>query len=119
MDLLCRKGFYPHEWADRIEKLDYEGIPPIEVFHLQLTNESVLYDDDDDDTTDVEEKKVDKTINDDNHEHCLKVYDVLQCKNVGDYHMTYLHCDVLLLADVFGNFRKTCTEYYELDPSNF
>ena len=117
MDLLCRKGFYPHEWVDRIEKLDYEGIPSIEVVHSQLTNESVLYDDDDD-TTDVEEKKVDKTINDDNHEHCLKVYDVLQCKNVGDNHMTYLHCDVLLLADVFGNFRKTCTEYYELDPSN-
>ena len=30
MDLLCRKGFYPYEWVDGIEKLDYEGIPPIE-----------------------------------------------------------------------------------------
>ena len=98
--------------------MEYEGIPLKKLFHSQLTNESVLYDDDDDDDTkDVEEKKVNNTSIEDNHEHCLKVYDALKCKNVGDYHMTYLHCDVLLLADVFGNFRKTCTEYYELDPS--
>ena len=36
-----------------------------------------------------------------------------------DYHLTYLKCDVLLLADVFENFRKTCHDYYELDPSNY
>ena len=48
IDLLCRKGFYPYEWVDRIEKLDYEGIPPRDAFHSQLKHESVLYEDDDD-----------------------------------------------------------------------
>ena len=43
----------------------------------------------------------------------------MNCKTFKDYHLLYLKCDVLLLADVFENFRKTCIQYYELDPSNY
>ena len=54
-----------------------------------------------------------------NHEHCMKVYDALKCNNFGDYHMSYLYCDALLLADVFANFKKTCVSYYKLDPTYY
>ena len=33
--------------------------------------------------------------------------------------MTYLKCDVVFLSGVFENLRKTCIEYYNLDPTNY
>lgn len=38
---------------------------------------------------------------------------------MGEYHDLYLKSDVLMLTDVFENFRSTWIQYYELDPTRY
>ena len=40
-------------------------------------------------------------------------------KNLEDYHNLYNQVDVLLLADVFENFRDICIKNYNLDPAHY
>ena len=44
------------------------------------------------------------------------VWDVFEIENLGKYHDLFVKSDMLLLADVFENFRNKCLEIYELDP---
>ena len=37
----------------------------------------------------------------------------------GQYHDLNLKTDVILLTDVFENFRKMCQTYYQLDPAHY
>ena len=50
---------------------------------------------------------------------CEKNWDKFDMKNMGDYHDHYFKKDVLLLADAFEKFIKTCLKYYELDPCHY
>ena len=40
-------------------------------------------------------------------------------KSMRDYHDLYNRVDVLLLADVFENFRDVCIKNYNLDPAHY
>jgi len=48
-----------------------------------------------------------------------KVCKEFQIKNMGEYHDLYFKTDVLLLADVFEQFRHVCLDYYKLDPCHY
>ena len=61
----------------------------------------------------------DEHITDEEYEHAKEVWETFYMKNMGDYHDLYHVSDVLLLTDVFENFRKTCIQYHKLDPYHY
>ena len=42
-----------------------------------------------------------------------------EIRNLGEHRDLCLRSDILLLADVFGNFRKMCIKICELHPAKF
>ena len=97
-DLIARKGVYPYDYMDSFKKFDETRLPTKEDFYSILNNEH---------------------ISDDDYKHAQKVWKTFNIKQMGDYHNLYIKTDTLLLADVFENFRRTCLQYYKLDPCHY
>ena len=96
LSLLMRKGVYPYEYASSCARFDDKQLPPKEAFYSKLTDEG---------------------ISDDDYKHAHAVWDEFDMKTFKDYHDLYNVSDVLLLADVFENFRDVCMKNYQLDPA--
>ena len=58
-------------------------------------------------------------VSDKDYERALKVWKHFGIRTLGQYHDLHLRTDVLLLTDVFENFRDLCMEYYGLDPAHY
>ena len=97
-ELLTRKGVYPYDYVSSLDKLSEKQLPPKEEFYSKLNDED---------------------ISDEDYQHAINVWNTFRCKTIRDYHDLYLKSDVLLLADVFENFRKTCLKHYKLDPVHY
>ena len=60
-----------------------------------------------------------KGISDKDYLRAMRVWNVFDIKNLGEYHDLYSKTDVLLLCDVFEKFIDVCLEYYDLDPCHY
>ncbi len=96
--LLTKKGIYPYEWIDHINKLKSRTIPKKEDFYSKLN---------------------DQHISDEEYQRVIQVWNTFNCKTFRDYHEIYLKLDTILLSDVFENFRNTCMVIYNLDPAHY
>ena len=97
LDLLTEKGVYPYSYMNCYSRLN-EELPDKEKFYNDLALEH---------------------ISEEDYDRAKKVYDLFKCKNMRDYHDIYLLMDVLLLGDVFENFRNEMINHTGLDPCQF
>ena len=58
-------------------------------------------------------------ITDADYMHGRRVCKDFEIKNLIEYYDLYLKSDILLLVDVFENFRKMCLKIYHLDAAKF
>ncbi len=96
--LLCQKGIFPYTYLSDHSKLSDVDVPPIEKFYNDLKKEH---------------------ISEEEYQHVQHVWTTFNCTNLQDYLEVYLLTDVLLLADIFENFREQSLTHYELDPAHF
>lgn len=83
--LLCRKGIFPYDYITDYKKLDETALPAKELFRSLLTECDVSNED---------------------YKHAQNVWEKFGIRSLGEYSDLYLKTDVLLLADVFENFRN-------------
>ena len=95
VELIKQKGFYPYEYMDKEEKFKEDKPPPQKAFYSKLSGSG---------------------ISEKNYNHVWNVWNSFNMKTMLDYHELYNETDVLLLADVFENFRDICLKEYGLDP---
>ena len=98
LSLMTRKGVYPYDYMDSFDKFNKTELPTKEEFY------SIL---------------IDEHISDEDYTHAQNVWNTFKLQTMGEYHNLYLKSDILLLADVFENFRRTCIQYYKLDPCHY
>ena len=91
-----RKGVYPYDYVDSVDKLAESSLPPKQAFYSRLNDES---------------------ISDEDYEHAKTVWKEFRIKTLEEYTSLYNKIDVLQLADVFENFRVICMENDKLDPA--
>lgn len=99
-ELFTRKGVLCYDFITNEKVLDEkkDKLPDIEHFYNQLTGEA---------------------CKESEYQLAERIWEKFNCKTLGEYSDIYLQTDVLLLVDIFENFREECLQHYEIDPAHF
>ena len=89
--MLTRKGVYPYSYMDSFEEFIETSLPSRQKFYNDLSKEH---------------------ISDDDYNFIHDLWNTFGLKNMGELHDLYMETDVVLLADIFENFRDVSIKNY-------
>ena len=92
-DLLRRNGVYLYDWVDSLETFEHPALTAKEAFYSGLNS---------------------KDSSDEYYQHAKKVGHTFKMKTFRECDDLYNNCDILILADIFENFRDVCMTNYGL-----
>ena len=96
--LLLKKGVYPYESMNELNKFNETELPAIDKFYSKLNLKNICKED---------------------HRHAQNIWNTFNIKNLGEYHDLCVQSDATQLAGIFEQFRTVCLKEYKLDPSYF
>ncbi|XP_071055512.1 uncharacterized protein [Onthophagus taurus] len=96
--LMRQKGVFPYSFVDSFEKLEYSKLPDHTQFYDILSSSN---------------------ISKEQYSRAHTVWNKFKCITLGEYSDLYLTSNVLMLTDVFENFRTISLENYNLDPCHY
>jgi hypothetical protein len=92
------KGIFPYDYFTHAGVFSEISLPPREMFLSSLN---------------------DKNITEREYQCAIDTWNKFSCETFGDYHDLYLRLDVLLLTDIFEQFRTTSLKECRLDPAYY
>ena len=98
LGLVRRKGVYPYDYMDSFDRFEETALPSQDSFFSKLSG---------------------SPYSDSEYTHATRVCDAFGCETIADYHDIYLQLDVLMLTDFLEKVRKTCLDFYKLDPLHY
>lgn len=91
---MTKEVIFPYDYLSIRDPLEERALPAQDVFNSKLLN---------------------KQYTNEEYSHVKQVWKTFNCKNIWVYMQVYLITDILLLTDIFENFRKI----YGLDPCHY
>ena len=99
-ELFHQKRFYPYSFFDSFAKFQENQLPPINYWTNSFSGSEIC-------------------LNETKYAHAEKVFAIIGCQTLSDYHNLYLKTDTLLLACVVEEFRKLCYDTYGFDSAHY
>ncbi|XP_074028313.1 uncharacterized protein [Leptinotarsa decemlineata] len=96
--MLTKKGVMPYDHIDSFDRFDEACLPPTDAFYNKL-----------------EDKPCPRRL----YQRAQDVWKSFNCQTLGQYVDLYMKTDILLLADLFEQFRASCLRTHNLDPAHY